>query len=350
MSFFDIERDGDSTFIIAEVGQNHNGDVVKAVEYVREFSKRGACAVKFQVRDNKRLFSTKAYKREYNSTNAFASTYGAHREALELSKNELAEVRDVCRDEGVKFMATPFDSWSLDLLVDLGVDCLKMASFDCGNLPFIELALETEVPLVLSTGGANQDVIDATVEKLGSRQDRCALLHCVSEYPCPIEILGLGKIPYYISRYPGLLIGLSDHFNGTLSGPLAFMVGARVFEKHVTFNRAQKGTDHPFSLEPDGFGKFVRDIRRAPLAFGEKEKSAIGKEMVFGKLGKKLILKSNKVAGELITEEDLDGMIFSPDELDEYSINVRDSYQVIGTKLSRNVRAGHALKWTDMEA
>ena len=127
----------DDAYIIAEVGQNHQGDFETAKKYIKEFSRLGADAIKFQTRDNKFLFSECAYNKKYDSENAFSDIYGLHREKLELKKEWLIELKEYCHECGVMFMATPFDEPSLELLCEIGVDIIKVASFDVGNLPFI---------------------------------------------------------------------------------------------------------------------------------------------------------------------------------------------------------------------
>ena len=151
-------------------------------------------------------------------------------------------------------------------------------------------------------------------------------MHCVSHYPCPLDKVNLGKINIIKELYPNITVGLSDHFNGILTGPLAYINGARVFEKHVTFNRSNKGTDHPFSLEPDGFRKFVRDIHRTPIMMSSQIYKDIGKEPVFKKLCKSLIANKFIKAGHIINIDDLDGMIIRP------IIPVRQSPNIIGRK------------------
>jgi N-acetylneuraminate synthase/sialic acid synthase len=123
-------------FIIAEVGQNHQGDLDLAREYIKVFAGAGADAVKFQTRNNKYLFSEEAYLAPYGSENAFAETYGAHREKLELNPDFLPILKADCMKYGVKFMSTPFDEPSLEILKKLDADIIKIASFDLGNLPF----------------------------------------------------------------------------------------------------------------------------------------------------------------------------------------------------------------------
>ncbi len=171
----------------------------------------------------------------------------------------------------------------------MGVDLLKIASFDLGNLPFINKIAKTGKPVVMSVGGGNIEQIRSSVGILLDHHDEVAVLHCVSEYPCEYDRLGLDNIKLLIREFPECVIGSSDHFNGTLSGPIAYLNGARVFEKHVTLNRAWKGTDHSFALEPEGFRKFVRDIKRVRHMMTPKPAEELGNEFVFQKLGKSLI-------------------------------------------------------------
>jgi sialic acid synthase len=337
--------ENEETFVIAEVGQNHQGNLETAREYIRIMAFEGADAVKFQTRNNRYLFSHEAYHAPYNSENAFAGTYGEHREQLELKPEWLPVLRDDCVKHGVKFMSTPFDEPSLKLLEALDVDLIKIASFDLGNLPFIDRVARLKKPTVLSIGGGRADEIRASVDAVRFHHDDLAILHCVSEYPCEYNRLGLDNIEALIEAFPGVVIGLSDHFNGTLSGPIAYMKGARVFEKHVTLNRAWKGTDHSFALEPEGFRKFVRDIKRVRQMLPRKPDAELGREPVFQKLGKSLVAARNIAEGEIIGLADLAGRIF-----ETAHIPVRESHRLIGMKTLRGVREGEPVEWDDLEA
>jgi N-acetylneuraminate synthase/sialic acid synthase len=331
-------------FVIAEVGQNHQGDLDKAREYIRIFAFEGADAVKFQTRNNKVLFSKEAYEAPYTSENAFAPTYGAHREHLELKPEWLPILKEDCLKHGVKFMSTPFDEVSLGLLMDVEVDIIKIASFDLGNLPFINRIAKTRKPVVMSIGGGKADQIRASVDLLLKHHQDVAILHCVSEYPCEFDRLGLDNIYDLISEFPDCLIGSSDHFNGTLSGPIAYMKGARVFEKHVTLNRAWTGTDHSFALEPEGFRKFVRDIKRVRHMLPPKPADDLGNEFVFKKLGKSLVAYTDIKAGDMISIDDLSGKIFS-----SQFIPVRESNKVVGRVAKVNISKGQQISYDDLE-
>jgi N-acetylneuraminate synthase/sialic acid synthase len=330
--------------IIAEVGQNHQGNLKLAKEYIEVFSKLGANAVKFQTRDNKTLFSEKAYNKTYDSENSFGETYGKHREKLEFNKKKLKELKNVCKEYKVKFISTPFDENSLDLLVDIGVDILKIASFDLGNLPLIEKIAKTKIPTILSTGGGNINQIKKSVNILSKYNSEISILHCVSEYPCAYDRLSLGKIKTLKKIFPKYNIGLSDHFNGILSGPLAYIMGARVFEKHVTMNRSWKGTDHKFSMEPEGFRKFARDISRVPEMLKITNQKSLGKEEVFKRLGKSVIASKDLKINHQININDLSGKIF-----DIQYTPIRDTYKIIKKKLKRNIKKGEVILLTDIK-
>lgn len=342
---FRKEELGDEAFIIAEVGQNHQGELDLAREYIKIFAMAGADAVKFQTRNNKYLFSKEAYEAPYESENAFADFYGLHREKLELKLEWLPILKADCVKFGVKFMSTPFDEPSLEVLCEVGVDLMKVASFDLGNLPLIHRIAKKGKPVVLSVGGGKIDQIRDSVKVLLDYHDEVAVLHCVSEYPCEYNRLGLDNIETLIKEFPECTIGSSDHFNGTLSGPIAYLKGARVFEKHVTLNRAWKGTDHSFALEPEGFRKFVRDIKRVRHMMPPKSADELGNERVFKKLGKSLIAYVDIRAGETITLDSLSGRIFGT----QY-IPVRESNQVIGRVAKKNISQGDPIEYADLEA
>jgi sialic acid synthase len=333
----------DDSFVIAEVGQNHQGDLHTAREFIRIFSFEGADAIKFQTRNNQYLFSQDAFEATYESENSFADTYGAHREKLELKPEWLPILKEDCIKHGVKFMSTPFDEPSLNLLDQVGVDILKIASFDLGNLPFIQRIANLNKPVVMSIGGGKLDQIRSSVEVLNKHQVNLAILHCVSEYPCEYNRLGLNNIEELIKEFPGCVIGSSDHFNGTLSGPVAYLKGARVFEKHVTLNRAWRGTDHSFALEPEGFRKFVRDIKRVRHMLPPKPADDLGSERVFKKLGKSLIAYVDIKQGSKITMDHLSGRIFRS----QY-VPVRESNRVIGAMAKRDINQGEIIRYEDI--
>jgi sialic acid synthase len=332
------------SFLIAEVGQNHQGDLDLAIRYIREFADTGVDAIKFQTRNNKYLFSECAYNKSYDSENAFSDVYGQHREKLELEISWLSILKKECQKYGVKFMSTPFDEPSLEVLDEVGVDIYKIASFDLGNLPFINRIAQKGKPVVISIGGGNIDQIKESILILSKHVDEIAILHCVSEYPCSYDRLGLDTIELLTKEFPNCTVGLSDHFSGIESGPIAFMKGARVFEKHVTINRSWKGTDHSFALTRHGFRNFVRDIRRVPKMMPPKPKEGLGKEAVFMKLGKSIVVNTDLKAGDMLTLDNMSGKIYG-----EQHIPVRESNKIIGRVVNKDIKKWSLLTLSDLK-
>lgn len=332
------------TMIIAEVGQNHQGSIDDAMRYIDEFSRLGANVVKFQKRDNKYLFTKQRYESSYESENAFAPTYGAHRDCLELKDEEFIQLRDFAKEKKVLFMVTPFDEPSLDFLISIDVDILKVASFDLGNLPFLKKIALSGKPLIFSTGGGDYQDICASIDFVKNYTTNFAVLHCVSKYPTPYDELNLRQLVRLQELYPDIPIGLSDHFNGTLSGPIGYMLGARIFEKHVTFDRSRRGTDHSFALEPNGFSHFCRDIGRVKYMI-EGKHDGLGSEPVFQKLGKIVVAAKDLKRGHEICLEDLSGKIDMPG----IGLPVRQSSKLLGKIVNRSIKTGEFIALEDID-
>ncbi len=328
---------------IAEVGQNHQGSFKLACKYVEVFSKIGADIIKFQIRNNVGLFSREAYEKEYNTKNSFGKTYGMHRNKLELSIGEIKKLKSFCKKNKVEIMVTPFDEESFEKLCKIGIDLIKISSFDLGNLPLIEKIAKKKKKIFISVGGGDNKEIDSSIKLANKYGVKPFILHCVSEYPCPADNLGLSRIKYLIKKYPGHIIGSSDHFAGILSGPVAYLEGARIFEKHVTFDRTWKGTDHNFSLEPEGFRKFIRDTKRVSLMLKPKSQKKIGKEYVFQKLGKSIISKKDIQKGEKIKLNFLSGKIFF-----KQFIPIRQTYKILGKIAKKNILKNQPITLKDL--
>jgi N-acetylneuraminate synthase/sialic acid synthase len=304
----DGRRIADDTpcFVIAEIGHNHQGSVEKAQELFVLAKHCGVDAVKLQKRDNRRLYTRELYDSPYENENSFGPTYGAHREALELDRAAYVELQACARELGLVFFATAFDEPSADLLAELDVPAFKIASGDLTNTPLLRHVAALGRPLVVSTGGATLEDVDRAVEAVHGAGGSLCLLQCTAAYPAAVEELNLGAITTLRERYPELVIGLSDHQDGIAMAPVAFMLGARVIEKHFTLSHTAKGTDHAFSLMPEGMRKLVRDLRRVPVAIGDGLKRPLpSEEKPLQKMGKKLVAARALPAGHVLAEGDL---------------------------------------------
>lgn len=295
-------------FFIAEIGHNHQGSLEKALELIKMSKDAGANAVKFQKRNNKKLYTKKFYNSPYDNKNSYGETYGKHREALEFDENQFNEIKAYAKEINIDFFATPFDFESIDFLDNLGVPAFKIASADLLNTPLqIEIAKRNK-KIFLSTGHGSIDDVKRARDSICKYNSDLIIMHCCASYPPDISDLNLKVIETYKKNFPNHIIGLSDHENGIDAGPLAFLLGARVFEKHVTLNRALKGTDHAFSLEPHGFTKFIRNIKRIPTMLGSEEKKVLESEKkpVF-KMAKSIVAKKDIKKGDKL---DLDNLTF----------------------------------------
>lgn len=264
--------DDERCYVIAEIGGNHGGNIETAEQMIDAAAEAGASAVKFQCRHNETLYSRDLLDQPYDNENSYGATYGAHRAALELSPRDLARAQARARLRAVSYFATAFDERSADTLAELGVPAFKIASGGLTDLPLLRHVSQFDVPIILSTGGGTFSDVDRAVQCITARHQKLALLHCTASYPCAFEELNLRVIPVLRERYPELVIGWSGHDNGIAMSVAAYVLGARIIEKHFTLNRAMKGTDHAFSLEPGGLRKLCRDLTRARTALGDGAK------------------------------------------------------------------------------
>jgi N-acetylneuraminate synthase/sialic acid synthase len=298
--------DASPTYVIAEIGHNHQGSVERARELVRAAAECGVDAVKVQKRDNRNLFTRALFEQPYDNENSFGSTYGAHREALELDGQALAELRACAGGLGLAFFSTAFDEASADLLAEIDVPAFKIASGDLRNTPLLRHVARLGKPVFVSTGGATIEDVDRAVETILPLNDQLCVLQCTAAYPAEVDELNLAVIETYRERYPGVVIGLSDHQDGIAMALVAHMLGARVIEKHFTLSHSWKGTDHAFSLIPEGMRKLVRDLRRVPEAIGSGEKRPLPRETApLVKMGKKLVAARDLPAGHVLSAGDL---------------------------------------------
>ena len=300
-------RDSTPPFVIAEIGHNHQGNIESAIKLIQAAAHAGASAAKFQKRDNKTLFTPELYNQPYNSENSFGETYGKHREALEFGVEEykicIAEAQRV----GITFFATAFDFRSADFLSELDMPAFKIASGDLQNLPLLKYVAKLNKPMIISTGGSNFQMIQNAVETIRTVHNQVAILQCTASYPAKYEHLNLKVISKLRDMYPENVIGYSGHDNGIAMAVVAYTLGARIVEKHFTLNRTLKGTDHVFSLEPQGMQKMVRDLKRSALALGDGEKIIYADETApIKKMGKMIIAAKDLQAGHLVNFEDLE--------------------------------------------
>ena len=306
-----------STYIIGEIGQNHNGsvDIAKLIvdlvsrpvrEEVFDIALRPMDAVKMTKRDLSEELTDSQMNRPYNSPHSFGRTYGEHRAFLELTDEEHFEVYKHAKSLGLDFVETLCSKGSLSLLKLFTPDRLKVASRDLTNLPLLEAMAETKIPLILSTGMAGCKELDDALEVITRHHDDIAILHCVSQYPTAPDNLNLRTITFLKKHYGQYTIGFSDHTIGIAAPVAAVGMGAEIIEKHITIDRRMKGTDQQGSLGPDGVNRMIRDIRIAERWLGREElciDPAVSAARV--KLERSIATRRDLHPGDVITEADL---------------------------------------------
>jgi len=332
-----ISDDGDA-YVIAEIGHNHQGSLKTAKELFKAAAECGVDAGKLQKRDNRSLYTREMYDKPYDNENSFGATYGEHREALEFGKLEYEELQAESSRLGMAFFSTAFDIRSADFLAELNTPAYKIASGDLKNIPLLRHVAKIGKPMIVSTGGGTMDDVQRAYDVIMPINPRLCLLQCTCGYPAEFAELDLRVITTYREKFPEIVIGYSGHDNGIAMPVAAYMLGARIIEKHFTLNRAMKGTDHRFSLEPVGMKKMIRDLQRVRMALGDGRKKVYASEASpVLKMGKKLVAARDLPAGHVLTIADV--AIKSPgDGLPPYCLD-----QIVGQALSRDVRADQSL-------
>jgi sialic acid synthase len=337
--------DGQPCYVIAEVGHNHQGDLELAKRLIGAAKECGANAVKLQKRSNRTLYTREFYEQPYDNELSFGHTYGEHREALEFDADAYRELLRHAREAGLTLFATAFDFESADLLAELDVPAFKFASGDLRNTPLQRHVAGLGKPMLLSTGGGTMADIERAVDTILPINRQLCVLQCTAAYPADVHDLNLSVITTLRERFPELVIGLSDHQNGIAMAIVAYMLGARVIEKHFTLDHALKGRDHAFSLMPEGLRRLVRDLHRVPAALGDAQKRPLPIEAdPLEKMGKKLVAARELEQGKVLAAEDL--AIKSPADggLPPYELD-----RLVGRRLRRQIAFEDFVTFDDVE-
>lgn len=338
------------TYIIGEIGQNHNGSVDIAKLIIELVSRPIICdddfnmelkpmnAVKMTKRDLNEELTNSQMNRIYDNPNSFGRTYGEHRAFLELSDEEHFEVYKYAKSLGLDFVETLCAKGCLSMLKLFLPDKLKVASRDLTNLPLLEALAETKIPIILSTGMAGKKELDDALEVITKYHSEISILHCVSQYPTQPDNLNLRTITYLKKNYGQYKIGFSDHTIGIAAPVVAVGMGAEIIEKHITIDRRMKGTDQKGSLGPDGVNRMVRDIRIAEHWLGVEDiyidKSVSSSKL---KLERSIATKRLIKKGEIIRKEDLH--LLSPGDGFKWS----QIAEVVGKKACQDIEANEVV-------
>lgn len=298
--------DDSPTFIIAEAGVNHGGDMSVARQLVDMAQEAGADAVKFQAFRTENLILETVEKAPYQqqTTEATESQFEMLKK-LELAKSHYVELKEYCDSKGIIFLITPFDEGSLQELEEVGVAAYKVASTDTTNLPFIKKIAQTGKPVILSTGMCYMNEVELAMAEIHPHNKDVILLQCTANYPIKDEEANLNVIRTYKEAFE-TIVGYSDHSVGIGAAPYAVPMGAKVVEKHFTLDKSQEGPDHLASLDPDELREFVKTIRTIEAYLGGYKKEPTASEMnTRASLQKCLVAAEDIAEGAKFTEDNI---------------------------------------------
>ncbi|XP_035774469.1 sialic acid synthase-like [Anopheles albimanus] len=361
------KEDRAKVFVVAEIGQNHQGSLEIAKQMIRQAKNCGADCVKFQRSNLEAKFTAAALARPYEGSQSWGKTYGQHKAHLEFSFEEYRELQRFARDDvGVLFTASAMDMVSFrELEEQLKVPFIKIGSGDANNVPLLRYAATRPIPLIVSTGMQSWDEI-CNIRRIFAQRCDVALLHCISAYPTPPEDTMLQLIPLYRQHFPELTVGYSGHELGIQLTVASVALGAQIVERHFTLDKAWKGTDHRASLDPEEFQRMVKGIRmveerpgialpinelvahvldsddydEAALKLALREITVDDRKLLnseracSAKLGKSLVYSNDLTVGHTLRVTDLDVKVSQPQGLSPWLYDA-----VIGSTVRQSVTA-----------
>lgn len=308
-------------YIIAEVGPNHNGNIHIAIDMIKQLSKIGIDAVKFQLAIPEDVYSKDAFKAKYQEKNEKSKTPIEMAKRHQLNFDDHLKLYDTCKNEGVSYLCTAFDIKSLVFLYEnTKMPYFKIPSGEIFSLDLLEFIREKELPIILSTGMATFDEIETVLNVLERKKD-ITVLHCISNYPTKPEEVDL-NVMLEIERKFAVKIGFSDHTEGNDASIAAVALGATIIEKHVTYDKKAEGPDHKASATIEQFASLVKSIRNVEKMMGNDYKSFSQEETGIKQMARKSIVVNKTLEpGHIIRREDLvfkrPGTGFLPTQLNE---------------------------------
>jgi N-acetylneuraminate synthase len=263
-------NDTHECFVIAEIGINHNGDKEVAHKLIDAAADAGCDAVKFQKRTPRLSLKPEQWEQVRDTPWGVRMTYIEYREKIEFGGDTYAELMQHAHRRDMAFGASAWDENACDTLSSVGIDFFKVASAKLTNIPLVTRMAKMNKPLIISTGMSEMHEVQRAVSE-AKRNSTCremGILACTAAYPAKIEDLNLRRIETLRREFPSFTIGWSGHEIGIWTSLMAVVYGARIVERHLTLDRAMKGSDHAASLEPKGMALLVREIRNWPKALG----------------------------------------------------------------------------------
>ncbi|XP_033098798.1 sialic acid synthase-like [Anneissia japonica] len=293
-------------FIIAEIGQNHQGDIKIAKQLIKVAKDAGADCAKFQKSELDFKFNKAALAKPYTSKHSWGKTYGEHKRFLEFSHEQYRELKAYAEEIGIFFTASGMDEAAQEFLNELDVPFFKIGSGDTNNLTFLAKSAKMGRPMIISSGMQTLDTMKKVYNTVKPINENFCFLQCTSAYPLAPEDVHLRIMDVYRKEFPDIPVGYSGHESGMTITLAAVAMGAKVVERHITMDKTWKGNDHEASLEPDELTELIKQIRIVERAFGSHVKEMRECERpTFNKLGKSIVAAKAIPAGTLISQEHL---------------------------------------------
>ena len=331
MNIGDFKIGGETVFIIAEIGNNHNGSFERAKLMIDKAVEMGADCAKFQMRQIREVYRSKSLEKrgEDLGTEYIIDLLNK----FELSIEQQKELSEYCKTKGILYMCTPWDTKSVEILESFNVPAYKVASADLTNLPLLDKLASTKKPLILSTGMSTSEEVKCTVDFLNNRNVYFALLHCNSTYPAPLHDINLKWISKLNRIHP--LVGYSGHERGINVSLAAVALGAKIIERHFTLDRKMEGPDHSASLEFDEFRDLINGCREIEKALGDD--NVINRMLSQGEMINRENLAKSLVASRKLKKDDIiksdDIKVLSPGQ----GLSPQHYESLIGLRLNRDI-------------
>lgn len=332
------------TYVIAEAGSNHNGDLDLAKELIDVAAAAGADAVKFQTFRAEDLYVEDSGDVEYLDDDR--SIYDII-ESMEMPYEWIPTLHDYCHEQGVQFLSTPFDERSADELAEY-VPAWKVASYTSSHVPFLRHLADTDKPIVMSTGAHELGEVRESVDVLQEANvSGLALLQCVAAYPTPIEDINVRVIETLREEF-SVPAGLSDHTLDPVTAPAASVaIGGSIVEKHFTLDKSMEGPDHEFALEPAELDAMITAIRDTECALGSGDKTVQKVETELRRKARRSIHTIRDIeAGETVTEDNIK-ILRSGEQTP--GLAPKHYTEIIGATATRDIDKGEGVQWDDID-
>ncbi|MBY6930058.1 N-acetylneuraminate synthase [Clostridium botulinum] len=331
-------------FIIAEAGVNHNGDINLAKKLVDMAKECGADAVKFQTFKAEESTGSFAEKAKYQKENDKTEESQLEMiKKLELPFEKFKEIKEYCDKRGIIFVSTPDGIESLNYLIGLNVDFIKIGSSEVTNINFLKAIGDTGKPVILSTGMSTLGEVEKAIDAIYSTGNRnVRLMHCTSDYPTKVEDVNLRAMVTLREAFK-VPVGLSDHTLGFESAVSATTLGAEFIEKHITLDKKMKGPDHKASMMFDEFKEYIIHIKNTEKLLGDGIKRPTEKEKVIMNDARRSVLASRDLKKGTIIEKDM--IVF---KRPGYGIRPELSYILVGRELKRDILKDEVIMWEDV--